>query len=54
MPVCVRERKEEEWLRERERQTDMHIGGGGKWGGGSEPVFKRDRPREKARECVYV
>ena len=35
----------------------MHIGGGGKWGcgwGGSAPVLERDRPREKARECVYV
>lgn len=39
-------------MRERDRQT--HRGLGWKKGGSTAPVFKRDRPSEKARECVHV
>lgn len=48
---CVRKRKKKsDW------ETDIRIGGGGTkgGGGGGGAVFKRDRPSEKARQCVHA
>ncbi len=39
---------------ERERDRQTHSGVGVEKWGSSAPVFKRDRPSEKARERVHV
>lgn len=50
-PVCETERNRGRVI---ERETDRHIGGRKKRGKSRAPVLERDRPSEKARECVHV